>query len=1473
MKWQNVYIFISSTFNDMHAERDYLIKRVFPELRLWCAEHKLKLIDIDLRWGVSEKDATENKRVVDVCLNNVDKCRPFLLCLLGQRRGWIPALSDINEETLLKFPGLKEYIGKSSITELEIIHGLLHPLNDGSAGMRHAFFYHREPDYIEQIESEEIRQIFELDADDTFMESLKESYDVLDYSAEWNPNKVSLELKNVQGKDLSQGRLEDFKIGDVPLSIVVSSQLKAAIAEEFPEHFAEAEDLDDIGRELNHQDNFLFSACDSYISRLYEETKILDYLNGNVNKPCIFMADAGTGKTSMLAWLIGEKLVTDTIIYRFVGTSSASSDVAHTLHQVVEELARKGLITEEDLEEAKTNIMLKFPAVLKKIKGECKIILDAVDQWNHLTPSSFRWLPESLPANVKILLSVKKDGQEDIVQHLTAKDYLVKELSSISDDGEKTAIIAGYLSSFLKDIDEKQIGHILGLPGSGNPLYLKIVLNELRIHGSFDTLMEQLHKDYGTTPKEAFQMVLNRLETEEFGANISSPDLVKYVLGTIGCSTEGVLIEEFGTICKNVIPSCKEMETEDIMDAVYGLVRHLSAYLVIDGNRVNFLYDSFRKAVNERYQESYNEFHHLLTMIYSRYCYKTGGAKYDVKETSYLTNYIYHATECSKAWAESILTDPWFVYRLLTRVSAGQTASYFRKVAEKYEGSDAYLEIADFMERYSMRLNIGPNTLFDMLKRYVGFMNPLSYALCDKASKVMELEYYYPAKEEIAAGLRADRELDLYTGKGKLILKPEEFVWKNYIIYVEEETILFQNLFTEEIEKQITLAREPFRAYVYGDYLYVHYGKIGDVSLGDIETFQLPTMESVFFNDKRAELPENFNWYTVAFGVDGVQYQYAMDYDEKHPEMFAYNMNTCELQIHSTFRADLEKKREYAGHDVKWCGEYLKEESALFEKCRIWHVPTGRMLIETDCDGHHFIACEKEDMWYVMVTREGHLTAYHYRKESEDFIALIDRLEMTHKPLVRVRQIGVLDGNVYLFFDSGDFWIFNEKFEFMGRQKVPFKIDQFSARHFSGNRFLYSGGDYMFFLIGSQALFFEKQKCMSSLLHDMELSQNTDSYTALQFGSCLTLLGKHECHALNLYNLKYAYTEKHPGFSFYQPRVNPVGGNKYITDVRGGEDTFAVTMINAYNLSVGLRFSGEKLSKNHRTEFAFYHDGIVGVAFWDTVGVKRDVREHAQNPELADIQGPREQKIVATDYETYTIAYYDARDGFKRVGVWEPEALVPLSQCVDIKTLKGTPYLVFSQVYVDVAHSELQVYHAITRELVYSYRYDHTVFSVGACNEMDTLDDKLLVRCFNYTTSTYHFMEIDIFDNSINEHIISARQAQGIYGRDLYLYNSTEYQIMIYDMDKKVVKHEFETRMHRFCYGIIQKGDRLLICLSGGACEVYDRETMQYLYSQMLLPNYSDVKDLEDTDMIYTSKDSSDYTIFKAGNTRDLMKY
>ena len=49
--WRTARVFISSTFRDMHAERDELVKTVFPALRERLAPHRVHLVDIDLRWG------------------------------------------------------------------------------------------------------------------------------------------------------------------------------------------------------------------------------------------------------------------------------------------------------------------------------------------------------------------------------------------------------------------------------------------------------------------------------------------------------------------------------------------------------------------------------------------------------------------------------------------------------------------------------------------------------------------------------------------------------------------------------------------------------------------------------------------------------------------------------------------------------------------------------------------------------------------------------------------------------------------------------------------------------------------------------------------------------------------------------------------------------------------------------------------------------------------------------------------------------------------------------------------------------------------------------------------------------------------------------------------------------------------------------------------------------------------------------
>ncbi|MFZ4616512.1 MAG: DUF4062 domain-containing protein [Rectinemataceae bacterium] len=90
-------VFISSTFKDMHSERDYLVARVFPELRERCRALEVEVIDVDLRWGVTEEEA-EGGMVLDICLEEIEKSRPFFVALLGERYGWVPLPSAIDDK-------------------------------------------------------------------------------------------------------------------------------------------------------------------------------------------------------------------------------------------------------------------------------------------------------------------------------------------------------------------------------------------------------------------------------------------------------------------------------------------------------------------------------------------------------------------------------------------------------------------------------------------------------------------------------------------------------------------------------------------------------------------------------------------------------------------------------------------------------------------------------------------------------------------------------------------------------------------------------------------------------------------------------------------------------------------------------------------------------------------------------------------------------------------------------------------------------------------------------------------------------------------------------------------------------------------------------------------------------------------------------------------------------------------------------
>ena len=160
---RQIRVFISSTFRDMQAERDHLIKIIFPQLRKLCEQRGVTWSEVDLRWGITSEQSAEGQ-VLPICLEEIQRCKPYFIGLLGERYGWIP---DVIDAQLMKREAWLQEHQQRSVTELEILHGVLNDPN--MAG--HALFYFRDPAYIESI-APELRRDFQEEAGQEEIERL-----------------------------------------------------------------------------------------------------------------------------------------------------------------------------------------------------------------------------------------------------------------------------------------------------------------------------------------------------------------------------------------------------------------------------------------------------------------------------------------------------------------------------------------------------------------------------------------------------------------------------------------------------------------------------------------------------------------------------------------------------------------------------------------------------------------------------------------------------------------------------------------------------------------------------------------------------------------------------------------------------------------------------------------------------------------------------------------------------------------------------------------------------------------------------------------------------------------------------------------------------------------------------------------------------------------------------------------------------
>ena len=98
-------VFVSSTFKDMQFERDALNTYVAPLVDAKLAKYGEAVYFGDLRWGVNttELDSEESsKKVLDVCLDEIDNCKPYMIVIIGERYGWIPGAELLHASSVAK---------------------------------------------------------------------------------------------------------------------------------------------------------------------------------------------------------------------------------------------------------------------------------------------------------------------------------------------------------------------------------------------------------------------------------------------------------------------------------------------------------------------------------------------------------------------------------------------------------------------------------------------------------------------------------------------------------------------------------------------------------------------------------------------------------------------------------------------------------------------------------------------------------------------------------------------------------------------------------------------------------------------------------------------------------------------------------------------------------------------------------------------------------------------------------------------------------------------------------------------------------------------------------------------------------------------------------------------------------------------------------------------------------------------------
>ncbi len=647
--WRTVRVFISSTFKDMHAERDLLTRYIFPELRQRAKSLFVNLYQTDLRWGIAE---SQSKQSVFLCLNEVYRS-DYFIGLIGERYGFMPTSYDVPKDDP-RYTWLNKVPIGHSITDLEIQAGAL---NSSSKKQNRAFFYFRDPKFLSTIPQPWSEDFLSENEDAKIkINQLKQrirssSFETFDgYPCTW---------QGVLNDRPLVTNLEEF-------AQRVIDNLWTSLQEQYkPEYIL----LDDNQIEDNQHQQYRLSFIEHFVSR----NKILQDTIKSIGKfPIILLTgQQGSGKTATIA-AIANKIVSQVdlnikLYEHYVGITRSSLNSISMLRRLLCQIINdhSELQNQFPIEQIRSSNYTDLCKILSDVfrmrtnPSNIVICIDGIELLDNDTlVQTLNFIPKDFNFDkITFIITATEDNQIEKACKNYSSNILTINLSNL-ELLERSEIVRKHLDRFGKKLDEQafssQMKYITSKRDSFKPSYLTLICEELLLMTDYEKKITEKLKTIPQRQNLFLLEIFKRLE------NLFTETYVATVFGLIYSSRQDLTEQELRDLINISYGTIKTLPPPEnftypitttplqLADFIYNCHILLKPQLYDGPQTVSIASNEIRQIIKTRYIRSNDQQISLYKLLAFYYWSEANGSQWtsmNIKAFEHLPYYLYASDE------------------------------------------------------------------------------------------------------------------------------------------------------------------------------------------------------------------------------------------------------------------------------------------------------------------------------------------------------------------------------------------------------------------------------------------------------------------------------------------------------------------------------------------------------------------------------------------------------------------------------------------------------------------------------------------------------------------------------------------------------------------------------------------------------------------------------------------------------------